>query len=112
IAEKACSQHLMYLIPLLDFKPIGRKLVDAIDRYEWEKSRLLSDLEQPSYFEPLYNRLFLYGRLELAEAPARSEILRGSKEGWDAPGVGLRELALVLTNVKHCSLREIEEFLV
>jgi hypothetical protein len=96
IASTACQSPLDGFLKFLRTASIAAAVVAAIDRDEWDRSRLASNSEQPDYFSKLTGMFKQLGRPELAEAPACALINTAEPQDWHAPGIGLNHLSHVM----------------
>jgi hypothetical protein len=105
IAVTASREKLGNLLNFLRVARIAAKVVAAIDRDDWDRSRLAERSEQPSFFHGLAKELQRLGRPELAEVPAHSLIRTADPQHWHVPTVGLPQVSQVI-RLGHAAGRE------
>jgi len=96
LAGIACQEPLDNLLSFLRTAKIAPMVVAAINRDEWDRSRVAGRAEQPYFFHGLAIELKRLGRPELAETPARVLINTPDVQHWHAPGIGLTQLTQVM----------------
>lgn len=96
VAETACRERLGNLLKFLRTARIAPEVVAAIDLDDWNQSRLAERSEPPYFFHGLTKELQRLGRLELAEAPAKSLIMTADPQFWHAPGISFAQISQVI----------------
>ena len=111
IAGVACRAPLDSLLKFLRTATVASAVVSAIDRGEWDRSRLAISSEQPDYFSALARIFRRLGRPELGEAPARALISAAESQHWHVPGIGLNHLSNVMRLGRMSGTKAVLRFL-
>jgi transcriptional regulator with XRE-family HTH domain len=111
LANRACREKLAHLLPLLSIPVLAEKLVLAIRKETWDFNRAQEQDGQPDFFVALAKKLRSFGRPELAQVPARIQMVEANARHWGAPHIFINALSNVVSLASPTSIEEQRTFL-